>query len=255
MKKQISILNNQKGSMLVNALAVSIIVAVVSGVILQQSLTSLKTLRLPRIKSAMSAVEGSIRHIAMQPGSYSNCDTPAGAGFSSCSFDLTQLASLKETIPGCDGAPGCGIFVASVAGPDAGFDGTTKTLFTTISYEGAEISVKSKVVTIVVPDEILQQNTILCPDATPIFQGFNPSGTKKCRALDTGKPNGCNTAGTYMAGFNVDTMNYVCQTISSAGVSCGGMIQNVSFVGSAFNYTCTGRTAPTTIWPTAVAPP
>lgn len=240
-------LRNEKGSLLVNAIAVTIIIAIISGVILQQSLTSIKTLRLPRIKAAMTSLEGGIRYLVLEASNYTGCDADAATGFSTCVFN-GDLSKLIEIIPGCDDGSGnpCGVIVTA----GTGYNAATRTYNAIISYQGNELSVKPKTVDIVVPVEILTQANVTCPPAgSPddiLFKGFTATGQKICAPIpnNTGCP-----AGEYMSGFDPATMTVSCQSITAASLGCAAneMLQTVSFTGSGFTRVCVPRPAPTTV--------
>src|SRR6185312_4655288 len=73
------IMNNTRGSALLNAIVVAGIVAVISGVILTQTQVTDKASRNPRIKSAMTVLETKMLSLAMQPGIYQNCGGTTGS--------------------------------------------------------------------------------------------------------------------------------------------------------------------------------
>ncbi len=244
-------LASENGSILLNAIVTTIIIAIISGVILQQSLTTVRTLRAPRIKAAMTAAEGGLRQLFMQPATFTACNA-SGAGFSSCDTapgvrvtvsGIESIPSLYEVIPGCTPAP-CGVKVVKafdwgapaaaiatgtpivVATPPAtppwpGWDPGNRTYAADIIYEGTETAIQPRRVVVVVPAEILQTASYVCPTNTPIFQGYNANGTPKCRSLtySTGGDVEC-AAGFYVAGFNPGTMVVDCREIQSTPATC-----------------------------------
>jgi hypothetical protein len=240
-------LSNERGSILLNAIVTTIVIAIISGALLQQSLTTLKTLRLPRVKSVMSSVEGALRHTLLQPTSYQGCNSVAGI-IASCTLPIGVITRLDVTVPGCDPAP-CGVQVIPNPVPTAaGFDPAAKKWNGTIVYNGTEVAVKPRTLSIDIPEEVLVSATVNCPDSAPIFGGFDGDGKTICRAINTTCP-----AGQFLAGFNSATLAPDCQPIPSNNLSCPGgnnqYITGMTWGGAAFSINCTNRPAPSTQWP------
>lgn len=250
--KLIKTISNQNGSMIVNAIATSIIIAIISGVILQQSLTSIKTLRLPRIKASMTAVEGSLRYLLNESSNYTGCNADAATGFTTCIFN-GDITKLKEIIPGCDDGSGtptpCGVIVTPTGVP-AGYNPATRIYTADIVYQGTEIAVKGRSVSVEVPVEILTQANVNCPPAGQpddiLFKGFNASGQKICAPIPNN--NGC-PPGQFLSGFDPATMTVQCQSITASTIACpaGQMLESVSFTGNSFSGVCKVRPPPSTV--------
>jgi hypothetical protein len=259
------LVKNQKGSMIVNAIATSVIVAILSGVILQQSLTSVKTIRSPRVKAAMTLVEGRLRTALWQPNTYTGCDTDNTGGAAGAFSDCTIaggidpfVAGLAEPVVGCGQAgPGiCGVVITGAVfnpGGNRRFTGT-------ITYQGNEIGIRPLPIDIEVPREALTMSRILCPPTGQperfLFKGFNNDGTKKCEApVVTGAAgaselNGC-PDNYYMKSFNPATLAVECELVTNAAVptpACAAnqMIDSISYVGNTFNSSCVVRPPPST---------
>ena len=233
----------QSGSILLNAIVTTIIIAIISGVILQQSLNTVKTLRAPRIKAAMTAAEGGLRQLFMQPATFTACTV---SGFASCNTapgvlanvsGIVTVPSLYEVIPGCMPAP-CGVRVriaydwgapgAAVAAvqpapsatppvtpPWPGWDAPNRTFAADIVYEGTEIAIQPRRVVVLVPVEVLQVGQYTCPSTTPIFQGYNADGSPKCRAITYSSGVDKCAVGYYVAGFNSATLQVQCEPIGN----------------------------------------
>ena len=239
-------LSNSRGSILLNAIVTTIVIAIISGALLQQSLTTLKTLRLPRVKAVMSGVEGALRHTLLQPTTYQGCDSAVGIA-ASCAIDPTLITRLRVIVPGC--APGpCGVRIDPVGGVN-GFDGAAKTYTGTIVYEGTEIPVKNRTITVNIPEEILvSSTTLVCPAAAPIFAGCDGNGVLVCRTINTT----CGP-GTFLAGFDTMSLQPNCQPLPVNNLSCAGgnndYFSGITWAAGAFTAGCTARPLPGTQWP------
>jgi hypothetical protein len=237
-------LSNDHGSILLNAIVTTIVIAIISGALLQQSLTTLKTLRLPRVKSVMSSVEGALRHTLLQPTSYQGCSSVAGI-VASCTLPVAVINRLDVIVPGCTPGP-CGVQVVPAAG--SGFDPATKKWTGTIVYNGTEVAVKPRTLSIDVPEEILVSATVVCPDSDPIFAGFDGDGKRVCRPINATCP-----AGQFLAGFNSMTLLPDCQPLPASNLVCPGgnnqYITGMAWSGAAFSISCSARPVPSTQWP------
>jgi len=242
-------MRNQQGSVLLNSIIMTLVIASVSGVMLQQANTTEKTLRAPRIRAAMVAIEGALRYRLMQPSSYAGCTS---TGTATCTFDTAAIADLIDIIPGCDDegtaeAP-CGVRLVQVPATPW-FNSATRTFRGNIVYEGTEIRISPNDVTVIVPLETLQAVQYTCPVSQPFFQGYDPTtGAAICKAL-TRCP-----AGSFVKGIDPVTFEPLCQTLDSSAIDCSGgprMVQSITFGtlnSGRFDYNCVVRDPPTTVF-------
>lgn len=261
MKTLIQTINNERGSMLINAIATSVIVAIVSGVILQESLTNVKTLRAPRVKASMALVEGRLRSAVLQPSSFFGCDSDSNTNFVNCDIVPGLAASLKEQVTGCNqgATTDCGVVVDNLTY----VKDNSRTVTATIRYEGVEVASKPIPISIVVPPEVLTSVRILCPPAgSPekfLFKGFSSTGEKICEAPAVIDINGGGTLSSvgcpdeyYMKSFDQNTLAFQCMKISTASVpnpacTIDQMMASLTFNGDGFSASCADRPLPSTV--------
>lgn len=206
---------NQKGSILLNAVVMTLVIGAMSAVMLQQANTTEKSLRLPRVRAAMMALEGAVRYRLLQPSTYTGCDSFGGT--TTCNINPAALADLSEMIPGCvhsqDQTLACGVSLDR-SPPAPLFDNANRLFRGRIVYQGSEVSAKENELTIVIPVETLQASEFTCPPSNPFFRGFNADGSPNC-----GAPGAC-PPGQFVRGINATTFEPACQEIDSAPITC-----------------------------------
>lgn len=200
----------QRGSALLISLVVTMMIAVLTGFLFNQAMNTDRQTRMPRIRSAMTRIEGQLRDAAFG-GTLLVCP-PAPA---SCTINPGVLASFSENIPGAKcpaGLSQCGVIVdnATISG---------MTFSARIQYQGDEIAVKPVVFTQSL--DVGLSPTATCPVTSPFFIGVNPDRSPICRSL----PTDC-ASGQYVQ--SVDPMRLTsvtpspitCASLPSA-ISCG----------------------------------
>jgi hypothetical protein len=243
---------NQKGGALLNSLIVSTVVVVTSGVIYQQSLNTQRLNKYPRIKSTELTAETAIKTWALQPSSYTNC----GTGSANCNINLETLGTRAVfPVPGAqcpEGTPNCGFRVQNIS-----FNPASAEFRAELVYQGTEVSLKPKVITMTIPPETLHTDVVLCDAATPIFRGFNADGTPICSALPASRL--CPT-GQYAREIDLGRLAVACENIALSGTCAANeVIDSITWNNGRFDITCAPRMNafaypnPTPFTPTIVA--
>jgi hypothetical protein len=234
---------NNRGSALLNAIVVAGIVAAISGVIMNQTKVTDEASRAPRIRSAMAVMQGRVQALASQFTSY-KCQSSNNVG--SCDADQNIYAQLQANITGaqCPGSNSkCGIAVKNPKFNPA------QMLFTAdIVYEGTEVPIAPIKIQYRVPTEVLaQQDSFMCPLATPIFKGYNADGSINCVGFPdcSGGALQLSNQGTFVTSLDVNTLTPQCNTLG-ASLACLNTqyMSNYSWIGTGFTTSCQNRIDP-----------
>lgn len=234
-------LRSQKGQAVLTALMVALGVATVVGVLLDQSYTTDKLLKGPRIRSAMLGATQRLKLLALTPSSYI-CPQSASGAFSpsqcSLSFDAQMLNQYFPQAP-CQGVPRCGVEVQNL-------NLVNTHLLADIVYTGRDLSFNPSHVDIAVPMEILQasQNDCFAMDPTkPVFAGFLPSGVPDCRPLQ----GQCTGLGQFVQSVDPKTLKVNCGTFQGpVGCPATQYMTSLKWSGGSFRTTCANRLDPFT---------
>lgn len=186
---------NNTGSALITGMIAALSVGVVSAVIMQQSQITDRQTRIPRIKSAMSAVESQLREAAYDGSLFTSCVSgDPGYGNPKCKkVDQARVQAVAVAFPGarCEAGAGgvCGIDVEG----NPSFDFGTGTLTAQIVYRGTEVAIAPINVSTVITEEIWSKKNSNCPSDRPLLTGFQTNGDPICE----GFPIDC-TSGKYV---------------------------------------------------------
>ena len=198
------------------------------------------SVRVARVKSMMTVVEAQLRRRALQPEAYVGCDSENG--LANCNINSAYFADLTlRPVTGARCASpgtGCGIRVTNLAllKPSREFRAL-------ISYDGRDATLKPVAVSIVVPAEVLQDESFNCgaiDAAKPIFTGFDASGKPICLGF-----NGC-APSEFISAIDVANHTVTCSPLP-ANAACSGqqMFANFHWNGSGTVQTnCVGLADP-----------
>lgn len=236
------LLRNQRGDAFIFAL----IMVAAAGIIflgtqvVQDSVQS--RLNLFRIRSQMTLMEQRIRQALLQPQAYEGCQASA-QGSRGCALNMAFLHNFARF-------PAIGLPCSVTKSSSCGF--TVKNWDLNLSraevkvaleFSGGE-QIRSSLITVQVPEEILQSQIFNCPtlDPTkPVFMGIEPkTGRILCRALTQ-----CGV-GEYMTGVTADQAATICRSIPRSIVSCGQdkLISKFAWKGTSFDSSCADRLDP-----------
>lgn len=191
-------LKNQRGSTLLAAMGVTIVIAIAAATIASQTVSTHEFSALPRIRSNMAQAEMQIRHIALSPQSYLNCDSNVGP--TSCNLNLTLINSISA---------------AGIEIRNATYTPASLLLHAEIHSTYAKMPINPRILDLAIPAEVLQSPTFQCPDARPFFVGFDSTGTMICRAVSSRR---C-AVGQYVASIDRMTLEPVCVD-AGGSISC-----------------------------------
>ncbi|MFN7453530.1 MAG: hypothetical protein ACK5RO_02605 [Pseudobdellovibrionaceae bacterium] len=168
---------NQRGSILLQAMGVTLVVGIVSGIMLTQSQNVSKQTLVPRVKSSMAKVEQRLSEAVMTPEAF----TCTGSGVATCTLNSDYLLQFSLPVGGTDCAnPPCRAVIDPAT---LVMDAATKKVRASIVYEGDSIPIKPISFEVDIPSEILQLATTRCPASSPLFRGFTATGEVKCDPL------------------------------------------------------------------------
>lgn len=193
-------INNQRGDILVIAMALAVMSLISCLVILNYTRQVETGSKRPRIKSMMTSLEAKVRAALLSPTSYMGCQTGestnTAAGRGTCSLNVSKITALTQILPDAPCKAGqqfCGIRVSSTSISPTGLDlitlppPSTETVSRAtikIHYEGEDFSLADIDVVMDIPADILQSTGIYsCPEPKPIFKGFDTQGRMICDPL------------------------------------------------------------------------
>lgn len=238
-------LRSQRGNTLILALISTALVVGVGLLAAQLSATADTQLRKARVRSLMTYIESRVRLAALQPASYTGCNSTTGSSqcLQNSSHPIwTNISSFRINGAKCPtGVKFCGIQLRGV-----NFNSNSRTLTARIEYDGIDFSMRPINISIDVPTEILQSDTFSCPDSAPILQGFSPDGRPNCLSLPSCNPG----AGEYISSINPSNLSprcsKVCET-QSCGI--GKFISKYTWNGgSSCSISCTDTLDPYAVW-------
>jgi hypothetical protein len=183
------ILRNERGDVLVIALALVAISFLSTLTLLSYAHKAQNYARAPRVKSVMASIESKVRTELLTPGNYPNCTTGRVGCDSGFVTVIGKIQSLTRTIAGavCPASkPACGILVTVKSFPPIAVVAgqTVSRAQVNIHYEGSEMALHDIDVTMDVPADIMQSSGVYkCPTSNPKFNGFLPNGAMDCQPL------------------------------------------------------------------------
>ncbi|MFN7824962.1 MAG: hypothetical protein ACK5P6_06345, partial [Pseudobdellovibrionaceae bacterium] len=236
---------SQRGSAIINALVVSLVIGGTSALILRQAEITEKSTRYPRIRQLMNNVEIRMRTLSLSPSAYL-CTDPNVRNTSTCSIRTSLFEEFNTTIAGadCPGGGTCGIRVLDqrLESGASTVNAAQQSLWyvARLEYFGEEIGLRPREVRFEVPFEVLQADVIQCPAAMPIFAGFDARGDMICRPLSLDCP-----PGHYMSQVNPNNLQGTCVSLGAPVSAPGGqMISGVSWSGGVITPAMAARKAP-----------
>lgn len=223
---------NQIGSAVLAGMLGSMLVAGSAIVAYKNFNVTNDSLRVARVKSMIAVVEAQIRRRALQPEAYMGCTSN---GTIDCEINPAFFSDLvSRPVVGARCATpgaGCGIQVSGISLVKA-----TREFRAQISYAGKDARLKPTQVSIIVPVEILQEESFNCgalDPARPLFVGFDAAGRPDCRGFNACGPN------QYVSGINVADHSVSCTDLP-ASVACAGgeLFDNFNWAGGAIVHHC-----------------
>lgn len=221
-------LRTNRGSALVQAMLITGMVASVAGIYAGQYRDAGKNSALARAQAQMMMVEGRLRYMAVHPTTYT-CTTDVPTQTRQCVVNMGLLHAQELNLPNVPCPPGnapCGIRIQNINNPGGGgadnpapiptAPGATKgQVYAEIVYTGTDVNVaKVKISDLFIPVDIASLSA-LCPDATPVFQGFDGAGNLECVALPK-----CNSPYSIALGVSAANMAMNCAPLNPNPVGC-----------------------------------
>lgn len=231
---------NEKGSIVLGALAISTLIAIFAGTIATQIKSSDDMTQLPRIRATMAQLEVQTRLAAYSATSY-DCDYyPTGYA---CKLDKSVFNNIKADVNGGT------IKVITPAFEPTQNRFTARIQFQVVNASQKRFQIAPRDINIVIPSELLQPVTFRCPTARPVFAGFydkTENGHKKgeaiCKAFSTAT---CGP-GQFMSSINPATLEPTCAP-AGGSVSCAAdqFMSKFTWNGAGgITFECTGRKDP-----------
>ncbi len=245
-------INNTKGSAILNALIVSLGISAIGMYLTQEAVNTIKALHVPRIKSLMAVVENQVRLNALLTSSY-DCSSSLANQNARCvlSGEYINFQTLSRyPIPTCtpvQTAPlVCGVIVEN-----SNIDQTTQIFTATVRYNGTDVSIRPVNISMRIPVELLQEDTFECPDTAPILKGFitNPNSDFRGKPNCAPIPSNLCPQGRYVTGIDVSTLQVQCGGSLGPPINCGGNLLTNLRYNQGFTANCsTARPNPFTFY-------
>lgn len=235
-------LSSEKGSIVLGALGIAVLVGIFGGVIATQMKSTNELSQLPRIRATMAQIELQTRLAAYSAPSYA-CDYGPLKDSYQCVIRQNVFDNIRANVD--DGV----VRVQNVVfGADQRFQAQIVFVRTGTN---SKMSIAPRVLDVPVPAEILQPATFTCPTNRPMFAGYFPSagpghkqGEADCRAI----PQTDCGVGRYVASIDPLTLEPRCEDAGRA-MSCSANEFYSTFEwngGSTVNGTCAPRKDPFT---------